>query len=72
MGLNLTRKLIETHLVAGKPVAGEEIGVTIDQILLTDTNGNMSLLQFEAMGLPRVAQKRAVAYIDHKIGRAHV
>jgi aconitate hydratase len=67
MGLSLARKLIESHLVAGKPVVGEEVGITIDQILLTDTNGNMSLLQFEAMGLPRVAQKRAVAYIDHNV-----
>ena len=67
MGLSLARKLIESHLVAGKSVVGEEVGITIDQILLTDTNGNMSLLQFEAMGLPRVAQKRAVAYIDHNV-----
>jgi aconitate hydratase len=67
MGLSLARKLIESHLVAGKPVVGEEVGITIDQILLTDTNGNMSLLQFEAMGLPRVAQRRAVAYIDHNV-----
>ena len=67
MGLSLARKLIESHLVAGKPVVGDEVGITIDQILLTDTNGNMSLLQFEAMGLPRVAQKRAVAYIDHNV-----
>jgi aconitate hydratase len=67
MGLSLARKLIESHLVAGKPVVGEEVGITIDQILLTDTNGNMSLLQFEAMELPRVAQKRAVAYIDHNV-----
>jgi aconitate hydratase len=65
--LSLARKLIESHLVAGKPVVGEEVGIAIDQILLTDTNGNMSLLQFEAMGLPRVAQKRAVAYIDHNV-----
>ena len=67
MGLSLARKLIESHLVAGKPVVGEEVGITIDQILLTDTNGNMSLLQFEAMGLPRIAQQRAVAYIDHNV-----
>jgi aconitate hydratase len=67
MGQSLARKLIENHLVAGKPVVGEEVGITIDQILLTDTNGNMSLLQFEAMGLPRVAQRRAVAYIDHNV-----
>ncbi len=67
MGLSLARKLIESHLVAGKPIVGEEVGITIDQILLTDTNGNMSLLQFEAMGLPRIAQQRAVAYIDHNV-----
>jgi predicted aconitate hydratase len=67
VGRSLARKLIESHLVAGKPVVGEEVGITIDQILLTDTNGNMSLLQFEAMGLPRVAQRRAVAYIDHNV-----
>jgi aconitate hydratase len=67
MGLSLTRKLIESHLVAGKAVAGDEVGIRVDQILLTDTNGNLSLLQFEAMGLPRVAQERAVAYIDHQV-----
>jgi aconitate hydratase len=67
MRLSLARKLIESHLVAGKAMVGEEVGITIDQILLTDTNGNMSLLQFEAMGLPRVAQQRAVAYIDHNV-----
>ena len=67
MGKSLTRKLIESHLVAGKPVTGEEIGLKIDQILLTDTNGNLSLLQFEAMGLPRIVPERAVAYIDHNV-----
>jgi len=67
MGKSLTRKLIEQRLVAGKPVVGEEIGITIDQVLLTDTNGAMSLLQFEAMGLSRVATRRTVAYIDHNV-----
>ena len=36
MGRSLTRKLIESHLAAGKAVAGEEIGLSIDQVLLTD------------------------------------
>ena len=67
MGLSLTRKLIDAHLVAGKPVAGEEIGLSVDQVLLTDTNGSMSLLQFEAMGFPRVKPSRVVAYIDHNV-----
>jgi aconitate hydratase len=64
---NLARKLIESHLVAGKPVAGDEIGITVDQVLLTDTNGTMSFLQFEAMGLERIVPARAVTYIDHNV-----
>ncbi|MCI0545760.1 MAG: aconitate hydratase [Candidatus Rokubacteria bacterium] len=67
MGKSLTRKLIETHLVEGKPVAGEEIGLRADQALLTDTNGTMAFLQFEAMGLPRVKPGRVVTYIDHNV-----
>ena len=67
MGQSLTRKLIESHLVAGKAVAGEEIGLRADQVLLTDTNGIQSWLQFEAMGFPRVVPSRVVTYIDHQV-----
>ncbi|MFQ5521701.1 MAG: aconitase family protein, partial [Candidatus Methylomirabilia bacterium] len=67
MGLNLVRKLIERRLAAGEPRAGEEIAVTVDQILLTDTNGPMAFLQFEAMGFPRVRPREVVTYIDHNV-----
>ena len=67
MRQSLIRKLIESHLVAGKAVAGEEIGLRTDQILLTDTNGIQSWLQFEAMGFPRVVPPRVVTYIDHQV-----
>ena len=67
MHQSLTRKLIDSHLVAGKAAAGEEIGLRVDQVLLTDTNGAMSLLQFEAMGFPKVQPARVVAYIDHNV-----
>ena len=67
MGRSLTRTLIESHLVAGKAAAGEEIGLAVDQVLLTDTNGTMAFLQFEAMGLSRVVPGRAVTYIDHNV-----
>jgi aconitate hydratase len=67
MGLSLTRKLVDSRLVAGKAVAGEEIGLAVDQLLLTDTNGIQSWLQFEAMGFPRVVPKRVVTYIDHQV-----
>jgi aconitate hydratase len=67
VGRSLARKLIESHLVAGKAVAGEEIGVSVDQVLLTDTNGTQAWLQFEALGFPRVVPPRVVTYIDHNV-----
>jgi aconitate hydratase len=67
VGRSLARKLIESHLVAGTPVAGEEIGIGVDQVLLTDTNGTMSWLQFEAMGFPRTVPARVVSYADHNV-----
>src|SRR6266571_2219101 len=67
MPKSLTHKLIESHLVAGAPKAGEEVGLSIDQILLTDTNGTMALIQFEALGFPRIVPERAVAYVDHQV-----
>ena len=67
MGKSLARKLIDAHLVSGKPEAGEEIGLAVDQVLLTDTNGAMAFLQFEAMGFPRVQPSRVVTYIDHNV-----
>ena len=69
MGRSLTRKLIEAHLRAGRPVAGEEIGLGVDQVLLTDTNGTMAFLQFEAMGFPRVVPGCVVAYVDHNVSQ---
>src|SRR5881397_1075840 len=67
MSKSLTRKLIESHLVACKAEAGEEIGISVDQVLLTDTNGTMSWLQFEAMGFPRAVPGRIVSYADHNV-----
>src|SRR5688500_17338037 len=67
MGRSLAKKLIESHLMAGKAVAGEEIGLRTDQLLLTDTNGIQSWLQFEAMGFPKVIPPRVVTYIDHQV-----
>ncbi|MBI2491166.1 MAG: aconitate hydratase [Candidatus Rokubacteria bacterium] len=67
MGRSLTRKLIESHLVAGQAVAGEEIGLSVDQVLLTDTNGTMAWLQFEALGFPRAVPGRVVSYADHNV-----
>ncbi len=68
MGLSLTRKIIEDHLVHGDPSSpGNEIGIRIDQVLTPDATGVLCYLQFESMGLERVRVKRAVAYADHVV-----
>ncbi|WP_304509097.1 aconitate hydratase [Anaerotignum sp.] len=63
--MNLTEKLISSHLISGDMVAGKEIAIKIDQTLTQDSTGTMAYLQFEAMGIPRVKTERSVAYIDH-------
>ncbi len=63
--MNLTEKLISSHLMSGTMIAGKEIAIKIDQTLTQDSTGTMAYLQFEAMGIPRVKTERSVAYIDH-------
>lgn len=65
MGLTLAQKIISEHLVEGKMIPGEEIGIRIDQTLTQDATGTMAYLQFEALGVPRVRTKRSVSYVDH-------
>ncbi|MBA5850124.1 aconitate hydratase [Clostridium sp. cel8] len=67
MGLNVTQKIIKSHLVKGNMVPGEEIAIKIDRTLTQDSTGTMAYLQFEALGIDRVKTKRSVAYIDHNI-----
>ncbi|MEG1442536.1 MAG: aconitase family protein, partial [Oscillospiraceae bacterium] len=65
MGMTLAQKILKNHLVCGEMVAGEEIGIKIDQTLTQDATGTMAYLEFEAMGVPRVKTELSVAYIDH-------
>ncbi|MGH7322377.1 MAG: aconitate hydratase [Candidatus Rokuibacteriota bacterium] len=67
MPQNLVQKLVQSHRVAGDATVGQEIGIRADQVLLTDTNGTMAWLQFEAMGFPRVQAPTVVTYADHNV-----
>ena len=67
MAKNLTQKILEAHLVEGELVAGTEIGIRIDQILLQDATGTMAMLEFEALGVDRIRADLAVQYVDHNI-----
>ncbi len=67
MTKNLTHKIIEEHLIEGNLVAGEEIGIKIDQTLVQDATGTMAMLEFESLGIDSVIAERAVQYVDHNI-----
>ncbi|MDW7776731.1 MAG: aconitate hydratase [Methanosarcinales archaeon] len=70
MSMNITQKIISSHLVEGEMVAGEEIAITIDQTLTQDATGTMAYLQFEALDIPRVKVPLAVSYVDHNMLQA--
>ena len=63
--MNLTQKIIGSHLVSGTMTPGIEIGLRIDQTLTQDATGTMAWLQFEALGIPRVKTDISLSYVDH-------
>lgn len=65
MGKTLTAKILENHLVEGKLIPGEEIGIRIDQTLTQDATGTMTYLQLEALGVKKIATELSVSYVDH-------
>jgi aconitate hydratase len=67
MSKNLTTKILESHLVEGDLIPGQEISISIDHTLLQDATGTMAMLEFIAMGLPRVKVGLAAQYIDHNL-----
>ncbi len=67
MGKSVSRKILEAHLLEGRLVPGEEIGIRIDQTLTQDATGTLVYLEFEALGLPRVKTELSVSYVDHNL-----
>ncbi len=67
MGKTLTEKIIESHLVSGDMIPGQEIFIKIDQTLTHDINAVMTYLAFEAIGLDRIRTECSVSYLDHNL-----
>ncbi len=67
MSTNLTKKIIESHLMEGKMQAGEEIGIRVDHTLLQDATGTIAMLEFEQLGLDGVRVDLATQYVDHNL-----
>jgi len=67
MSKNLTRKILEAHLLEGELVPGKEIAIKIDHTLLQDATGTVAMLEFEALGLNSVKAELCAQYVDHNI-----
>ncbi|MDQ3191394.1 MAG: aconitate hydratase [Bacteroidota bacterium] len=65
--LNVSQKLIKSHLISGEMIPGQEIALKIDQALLQDATGTLVMLELEAMGLKQAKTEIAVQYVDHNI-----
>jgi aconitate hydratase len=65
--LNLTQKLIKSHLLSGTLEPGKEIGLKIDHILQQDATGTMIMLELEKIGIEKIAAEVAVQYVDHNL-----
>lgn len=64
---NVAQKLIESHLLAGKMVPGEEIELKVDQTLTQDATGTMVMLELDAMGVKGVKTEISAQYVDHNL-----
>jgi aconitate hydratase len=67
MPLNVTRKLIESHLESGEMTPGGEIAIRIDQTLTQDATGTLVMQELEAIGLDRARTEVSVQYVDHNL-----
>ena len=53
--VNLTHRLLSDHLLDGSLDPGGELHLRPDQVLIEDATGTTTYLQFEALGMERVA-----------------
>jgi len=65
--LNVTQKLISSHLESGTLNSGSEIGLKIDHILQQDATGTLIMLELEKIGIRNVSAEVAVQYVDHNL-----
>lgn len=67
MAMNVAQKLIQSHLIEGQMIPGQEIALKIDQTLCQDATGTLVMLELEAMGIDRVKTELSAQYVDHNL-----
>jgi aconitate hydratase len=65
--MNVSQKLIASHLADGEMTPGEEIGLKIDQTLTQDATGTIVMLELEAMQSEGVQTELSAQYVDHNL-----
>jgi aconitate hydratase len=65
--MNITQKIIKSHLLNGDMKPGSEIALKIDQTLCQDATGTLVMLELEAMGIDRVKTDISAQYVDHNL-----
>ena len=63
----LVQKILADHLTDGELTPGGSLQLSVDQVLVEDATGSMTALQFEELGVDRIAVPLAVMYVDHNI-----
>lgn len=67
MAKNIAHQILETHLVEGRLIPGEEIGIKIDHALLQDATGTLAMLAYEALDVGTIKAELAAQYVDHNL-----
>jgi aconitate hydratase len=65
--MNVTQKLIRSHLVEGEMKPGSEIAIDVDHILQQDATGTLIMLELENIGIEKIRTEVAVQYVDHNL-----
>lgn len=65
MGLNVTNKIITSHLLEGRMLDNEQITIKVDQTLGHDLTGIMGAQIMESLQIDKVSTETSVFYCDH-------
>ncbi|MGY9015334.1 MAG: aconitase family protein, partial [Rhodospirillales bacterium] len=67
---NIAHKILGSHLVGASMVAGQEIQLKVDHLLMQDALSALTMLALEAMELDRIKIELACQYVDHNLFQA--
>jgi aconitate hydratase len=67
---NIAHKILDSHLVGGTMIPGQEIQLKVDHLLMQDALSALTMLALESMELDRIKIDLACQYVDHNLFQA--